>query len=221
MSKILIVGSDETFRSFLYQRLGDTYDVSDTGDAQEALAHGARSPARLHIAGLAGRGTERPELCHRLNSLSVTRSIPIFVTAGETGEDFKALCSTLGVNEFVDKFLDCNQLKGRLAATLKLKQPERRCERRVHLRVDVKLCGLDPHGDKFELQTKTEDLSASGFRCGLPIVLSKDAAVDVFLVTGGDRFAGRAKAVRAEQQAAPLGFYGFQFTERPSAWIVQ
>jgi DNA-binding response OmpR family regulator len=221
MSKILIVGSDETFRSFLSQRLGDTYDVSDTGDAQEALDMALEVRPDCILLDWKEGEQSGQELCHKLNSISVTRSIPIFVTAGETGEDFKALCSTQCVNEFVDKFLDCNQLKGRLAATLKLRQPERRCERRIKLRVDVKLCGPDPDGNKFELQTKTEDLSASGFRCGIPIVLSKDAAVDVFLITGGDRFAGRAKAVRAGQQIAPLEFYGFQFTEKPCAWILQ
>jgi DNA-binding response OmpR family regulator len=221
MSKILIVGSDETFRSFLCQKLGDTYDVSNTGDAQEALAMALEvRPDCILLDWKEGEHSGQ-ELCHRLNSLSVTRSIPVFVTAGEAGEDFKALCSTLGVQEFVDKFLDCDQLKDRLATTLKLKQPERRRERRVHLRVDVKLCGLDPEGKKFELQTKTEDLSASGFRCGLPIMLPKDAAVDVFLGTTGERFAGRARAVRAGQQIAPLEFYGFQFTEKPSGWIVQ
>src|ERR1700761_6137946 len=103
MSKILIVGSDETFRNFLSQKLQDTYEVSATSDPQEALAMVLEvRPDCILLDWKEGEQSSQ-ELCHRLNSLSVTKFIPIFVIAGETSDDLRALGTTLGVNGFVDK----------------------------------------------------------------------------------------------------------------------
>ena len=45
--------------------------------------------------------------------------------------------------------------------------------------------------------------------------------MEVFLVSGGETFVGRAKAVRREAAAAPWPRYGFQFVDKPENWVLR
>jgi response regulator RpfG family c-di-GMP phosphodiesterase len=156
-----------------------------------------------------------------LTSLSSTRSIPIFVITGEPAAKHKDLCIGLGAKEYFEKPTDFKQLKECLAATIKLKQPERRDGARVQLKVILKLRGVDVNGITFEVLTTTENVSANGFYCGLEVRLEKGSIVDVFHVTEGERFVERARVVRKAWQITPLEHYGFEFTRNSSNWVLR
>jgi DNA-binding response OmpR family regulator len=221
MSKILIVDDDEAMRGFLRERLADSYDVADTGNPEEALAMALSLKPDCILLDLMMPMLSGLELCQTLTSLSFTRSIPIFVITGEPATKYKDFCIGLGAKEYFEKPLNIEQLKERLATTLKLKHPERRRGARVQLKVILKLRGVDVNGTRFELLTTTENVSANGFYCGLGARLQKDISVEVFLVTGGGRFVGRARVVRTAWQITPVEHYGFEFTQKSSNWLLR
>jgi DNA-binding response OmpR family regulator len=220
MAKILIVEKDEALRQLLDQRLRDAYDISCTSDFDQVKEMALQYRPDCILLGI------EPELagmvlCQKLASVSSTRSIPILVMSEEPAANYADVCAGLDVKGYVEKPIDCTQLELHLIRTLSLRRPERRRETRIHLRVSVKLSGVDMNGAKFELRTMTDDVSAHGFSCGLPASLPRGTPVDVFLLADRGQFAGRAKVVRTGGEAVQLEHYGFQFFEKPSEWVIR
>jgi hypothetical protein len=90
------------------------------------------------------------------------------------------------------------------------------------MKLVLKLKGTDERGRSFEQLTTTENVSAGGFLCNLPVVLPPDARLDVFFSgSDTDRHAGTVRAVRQEASNSPWQRYGFQFVERSPEWIFQ
>ncbi len=221
VARILVVDDDEAFRNLVRLRLEDTYEIIDTGRAEDALALALEHKPGAVLLDLSMPALSGFELCQTLASLSYTRTIPILVISGAPAAKYKAFCQNLGAVEYLEKPVDFDELRARLAVALKTRQPERRAEASVRLRVILKLVGTDVHGKKFELLTTTDSVSASGFLCSCTAALRKDSVVEVFLVAGEERSVGRARAVSAEWLDTPLPRYGFRFLEKPSQWILQ
>src|SRR5258708_30899244 len=58
------------------------------------------------------------ELCQCLHTLSYTSRTPLFVVTGESAERYKTHCLNLGAREFIEKPVDFNLLRPKLAAQL-------------------------------------------------------------------------------------------------------
>ena len=69
--------------------------------------------------------------------------------------------------------------------------------------------------------TFSENVSMSAFFCGSIAKLAKDSIVEVFLMSGGEQFAGRARMVRSEAEDTPYPRYAFRFVERPAHWVIR
>lgn len=220
MPKLLIVEDDRAMRDLLRGHLEDEYEIIDTGDASEALALALQQKPDCVLLDLVMPKFSGFELCQTLASVSLTQLIPIFIISGEPAEKYKAFCQNLGAVEYFEKPVDFSRLKARLADVLKAKQPERRTEVRIRLRVVLRLEGTDTSGAKFEAVATTEDVSAGGFFCGCPAQLEKDSVVKVFL-SQEERYIGQARAVRFERRNTASPHYGFRFVEKPSRWILQ
>jgi response regulator RpfG family c-di-GMP phosphodiesterase len=162
------------------------------------------------------------ELCQSLHTLSYTSRIPIFIVSGESAAKYRDYVTGLGASGFFEKPVNFTELKNRLAQELQTQRPERRSHVRVRMKLVLKLKGTAERAGSFEQLTTTENVSAGGFLCGFPIVLSQDTVVEVFLSNAGqDRFVGRARAVRKEASDIQWPRYGFEFVERSAEWILQ
>jgi DNA-binding response OmpR family regulator len=221
MQKILIVDDDKSMRGLLKMRLSDTYTIIDTGDPEQVLGLVLEHKPDAILLDLMMPEFSGFELCQNLHSLSYTSRIPIFVISGESAAKYKAHCQSLGARTFIEKPVDFQDLKNKLAAELQGKQPERRAHVRVKLRVVIKLRGSDASGKTFEESTVTENVSAGGFLCVCLHDLVKDSMVDVYLAAEAERYAGRARVVRRESPHTPWQRYGFEFVERTSEWVLQ
>lgn len=221
MAKILIVDDDADMRNLHKLRLSDSYEVLDTEDPEEALGLALEHKPAAILLDLMMPRLSGFELCHTLHTLSYTSRIPIFVITGESAAKYKQHCEGLGATAFFEKPVDYKDLKKRLTDALQTNQPERRAHVRVKMRVVLKLRGTDNTGKTFDLSTVTENLSPGGFLAGCTAPLNQGDVVDVFVVADGERFAGRAKAVRCEARGAPWQRYGFQFLETTSEWVLQ
>jgi Response regulator receiver domain/PilZ domain len=122
---------------------------------------------------------------------------------------------------YFEKPIDFEALRTGIANLLRAAQPERRREVRVRLRVMLKLRGTDTNEKPFEEVSTTDNVSKSGFLCGCTALLKKDSLMEVFLISGGAQFVGKARVVRSENGDTPYPRYGFCFVERAGDWVLQ
>jgi len=222
MEKILVVDDDDAMRGLIKMRLSDTYETIDTGSPVQALELALEHKPRAILLDLMMPDCSGFELCQSLHNLSYTARIPIFVVTGESAARYKDYMSNLGAAGYFEKPIDFGKLKSRLASELQGRTQEQRKHVRVKMKLIVKLKGTDESQRSFEQLTATENVSAGGFLCPLPLTLPGDATLQVFLTGAGhDRYVGRAKVVRREAPDTPWQRYGFQFVERTAEWILQ
>jgi response regulator RpfG family c-di-GMP phosphodiesterase len=221
LRKILVIDDDHDVRGLHRARLSDTYEIVETGEPEQALSLALEHKPDAILLDLMMPKCSGFELCQTLHSLSYTSTIPILIVSGESGDQYKAHCESLGARGFFEKPVDYKQLKARLAAELQDTRPDRRAHVRVRMRVLLTLRGTDASGNKFETSVATDNVSAGGFLCSCTVPLLKDAVVDVFFTAPNERFAGRARLVRRESAGAPWQQYGFQFTELSNEWFLR
>jgi len=221
MDKLLIVDDEEAIRRLLRINLEDRYEILDTGVSGQALAMAMQSKPNAIILDLRMPNYSGFELCRTFKSMTSTQLIPIIIISGEAGATTKLFCKELGAAAYFDKPVDFDALRVSLANVLRAAQPERRSEMRVHLRVMLKLRGIDINEKPFEEVTATENLSKNTFFCGCTAPLKTESSVEVNLVNGGAKFVGKALVVRSEGCDTPYPRYAFRFVQKEGDWILQ
>jgi len=222
MQRILVVEDDELIRNVLRRHLGRDYEIIETGDATQALALALEKRPHCILLDLNLPELSGLELCNLFSDLSATRLIPIIVITGQPAAIYKEICEKLGAVDFIEKPLNFEDLKVRLAAALEKKRAEGRAQTRVRLSVSLRLRGANELGDKAELEVTTNEVSSNGFSCPSMASLAKDSLVEVFLTGGKEQhYVGRARVVRIEQPQTARQRYGFQFIEKTGQWIIQ
>jgi DNA-binding response OmpR family regulator len=219
--KILIVDDDDSMRGLLRARLSPNYEIIDTSDPAQALGLALQHKPDAVFLDLMMPQFSGFELCQSLRSVSYTSRIPIFVITGEAGTKYREHCEKLGATGYFEKPVNFTELRSTLAAAIESNKVERRAHVRVRMRLGLKLRGSDVSGSMFEELTETENVSAGGFLCNCKASLAKDATVAVLLVSGGERYVGRARVARQEAPGAPWQRYGFQFKEKNLEWVLQ
>jgi len=220
MEKLLIVDDEEAIRRLMRINLEDRYEIIDTGNPEQALALALQNKPNGILLDIRMPKYSGFELCQTFKSLTSTQLIPVIIISGEGGATTKKFCKELGATAYYEKPIDFDALRAGLASVLDAARPERRSEMRVHLRVTLKLRGIDIHENPFEELSATENVSHSGFLCGCIAQLKEDSEVEVFLVSGGTKLVGRARMVRSEWCDTPYPRYAFRFVEKPGDWIL-
>ncbi len=222
MEKILVVDDDDAMRGMIKMRLSDTYETIDTGNPIQALGLALEHKPRAILLDLMMPDCSGFELCQSFHNLSYTARIPIFVVTGESASKYREYMTTLGAAGYFEKPIDFAKLKSRLASELQIRPSERRTHVRVRMKLILKLKGMDVSQRSFEQLTSTENVSAGGFLCTLPLDLSLDSAFQVFLSgVGHEHYVGRVRVVRREAPDTPWQRYAFQFTEKTPEWVLQ
>jgi DNA-binding response OmpR family regulator len=222
VEKILVVDDDDAMRGMIKMRLSDTYETIDTGNPIQALGLALEHKPRAILLDLMMPDCSGFELCQSFHNLSYTARIPIFVVTGESASKYREYMTTLGAAGYFEKPIDFAKLKSRLASELQIRPSERRTHVRVRMKLILKLKGMDVSQRSFEQLTSTENVSAGGFLCTLPLDLSLDSAFQVFLSgVGHEHYVGRVRVVRREAPDTPWQRYAFQFTEKTPEWVLQ
>lgn len=221
MDKLLIVDDEEAIRRLLRINLADRYEILDTGNSDQALAMAMQGKPNAILLDLRMPNYSGFELCRTFKSMASTQLIPIIIISGEVGATTKLFCKELGATAYFEKPVDVDALRSGLERVLRVAQPDRRREVRVHLRVMLKLRGNDINEKSFEEMSNTENVSKSGFFCGCTALLKKDSTIEVYLVNGGTKFVGKARVVRSEGNDMPYPRYAFQFVQKEGDWILR
>src|SRR5262249_5427188 len=112
------------------------------------------------------------------------------------------------------------EIKNRLTYELEAPRPQRRAHVRIRMRTILKLRGADAQSNRFDELTATENVSAGGFLCNSTTPLDENAVVEVFLVSDGERYVGRARLAHKEDFVGAWKRYGFQFEEKTGEWVL-
>jgi DNA-binding response OmpR family regulator len=221
MDKLLIVDDEEAMRRLLRINLADRYEIVDTGNSEQALAMAMQGKPNAILLDLRMPNYSGFELCRTFKSMTSTQLIPLIIISGEAGATTKVFCKEIGATAYFEKPVDFDALRAGLEKVLHTAQTERRREVRVHLRVMLNLRGTDINGIPFEEISNTENVSKSGFLCGCMAPLNGDSTIDVYLVSGGTKYVGKARVVRSEARDTPYPRYAFQFVQKEGDWILQ
>jgi DNA-binding response OmpR family regulator len=221
MDKLLIVDDEEAMRRLLRINLADRYEIVDTGNSELALAMAMQGKPNAILLDLRMPNYSGFELCRTLKSMTSTQLVPIVIISGEAGATTKLFCKELGATAYFEKPIDFDALRAGLEKVLHAAQPERRSELRVRLQVMLKLQGTDINEKPFEEVSTTENVSKNAFLCGCTAQLKMESTVDVYLVKGGTKFAGKAHVVRSEGCDTPYPRYAFRFVQKEADWILQ
>ena len=220
MHTILIVDDDSAMLKLLSINLSDVYNVVAANDPEQVLGLALKHKPAAILLDLMMPKYSGFELCQCLHTLSYTSRTPLFVVTGESAERYKTHCLNLGAREFIEKPVDFDLLRTRLAAELQMELPERRAHVRVSLRVILTLKGVDTEGAAFEEITITENLCAGGFLCTSQLMLPTASVIEVYIGGSEGRLVGRARVTRKESPRTPWQKYAFQFQESTQEWVL-
>lgn len=221
MPRILVVEDDESMRGLIRDRLSDSFEVTDTGDATEALGLALASKPDCILVDLMMPRFSGLELCQTFASVSNTQTIPIFVITGQSADEHKEFCLNLGARDFFQKPLDFDKLKSSINNAINSPQNERRRDHRIRLKVILKLVGTSASGKRFDLLTSTEDVSSNGFLCKCSVDLEPGGVVEVFLLSrNSEVLVGRASMRHVQWPGTAWQNCGFGFVEKNASWVL-
>jgi len=221
MQRLLLVNHDDIARDRMRARLSDCFEVHEASDAEQAMAFAIEHKPNGIIIDFGMPKMSGIELCQSLRGISYTSRIPIFALVEKNGSAAHIPREDLGVTSFFEKPIDVEEIKNRLTYELEGQRPQRRAHVRIKMRTILKISGIDANGKHFDELTATENVSAGGFLCNSTTTLEEGAAVEVYLVSEGERRVGSARVARKEKFVGTWQRYGFQFEEKTSDWVVQ
>lgn len=221
MKTLLVVDDDDAVRRLMRVNLSDTYEIVDTGEPELALALALEHRPDAILLDLRMPAFDGFQLSQAFQTLCTTQSIPFFVVSGEAGASTKELCLRLGASGYFEKPVDFDALLATLDSVVQKQSAPKRTEVSVNLQVPLKLVGKDCGGQPFEVTSKTDGASITGFSCASSVHLDVGSAVQVYLLSGREEFAGKARVTRVDHEHKPFPRYSFRFVEKTEAWILQ
>lgn len=220
MKTLLVVDDDDAVRRMIRLNLGDHYEIVDTGEPELALALALEHRPDAILLDLRMPAFNGFQLSQTFRTLCTTQSIPFFVVSGEAGMETKERCMSLGAAGYFEKPVDFDALMSALENVVQKQPTVKRNDVGVNLRVPLKLLGHDCGGQAFEVTASTETASVSGFQCACSAHLDIGSAVQVLLLSGGEKLAGKARVTRTDHAHKPYSRYSFRFVETTADWVL-
>jgi len=221
MGRLLVVDDDAALRRLMRLELSDTYEVIDSGEAEQGLAIALESRPDAILLDLRMPKYSGYELLQTFTSFSHTQRIPVIVVSGEAGSQTKEHCKQLGAAGYFEKPIDFDALRLCLRQVAKPPNDPPRSEVRVRLRVPLRLRGVNDQGAQIEELAATENVSMSGFLCVCTGAFPINSNLAVFLTGPEDKYVGKARIVHSDSRGANLRRYGCVFTEKSGPWVLQ
>jgi two-component system cell cycle response regulator len=140
--RILLVEDRANSSDRIVAALRDLHDVDIEAHPQEALFHAAEHPYELIIVSLNLKDFDALRLCSQLRSLERTRSIPILLLADLDDRQRILRGLDLGVNDYIVRPIDRNELVARVRTQLRRKRYADSL--RDNVQAAIELAAFDP-----------------------------------------------------------------------------
>ena len=140
--RILLVDDRPSSSERIVQILGDQHVVAVEPDAQEALFKGAEENFDLAIVSLALGDYDPLRLCGQIRALERTRNLPLLLIADLEDRPRVLRGLDLGVNDYINRPLDRNELLARARTQLRQKRYADSLREKVQHSIELAL--VDP-----------------------------------------------------------------------------
>jgi two-component system, chemotaxis family, chemotaxis protein CheY len=221
MRKLLIVDDDDSLRRLMRLELSEAYEVTDSGEPEQGLAMALENRPDAILLDLRMPRYSGYDLLQTFTSFSRTQAIPVIIVSGEAGGQTKDHCKQLGAAGYFEKPLDYEALRAFLDKIATERRYVPRSEVRVRLHVPLKLEGTDSAGKSFEQLVTTADVSLSGFLCVSTAELATGSIVNVYIMSNGPSYVGKAKVVHSNSKGVSVWHSGCRFVEKTGSWVLQ
>lgn len=135
--KILLVDDRESSREGIVNYLKRAHDVTVEGDPQEALFKAAENDFDLALISLDSARHDGLRLCSQLRSLDRTRTLPILAMDGPDSEQRLMRALDLGVNDYILRPVDRNELLARVRTQIRRKRYTDRLRDNMQLTLEM------------------------------------------------------------------------------------
>ncbi|MDP6691390.1 MAG: PleD family two-component system response regulator [Alphaproteobacteria bacterium] len=144
VGRILVVEDREIYARNINQALDDRHTVSMATSADDAIAAARVGDVDLIIVSLSLQDTDGLRLCSHLRSMEESRQMPILILVDDTPDQMERLVRglDLGVNDYLIRPVDQNELMARCRTQLRRKKYEDRLRANYHL--SMTLAVTDP-----------------------------------------------------------------------------
>ncbi|MBT3778972.1 MAG: PleD family two-component system response regulator [Rhodospirillaceae bacterium] len=142
--RILVVEDREIYARNINQALEDNHTVTMAINADEAIEAAKTGNVDLIIVSLSLQETDGLRLCSHLRSMEESRQMPILILVDDTPDQMESLVRglDLGVNDYLIRPVDQNELIARCRTQLRRKKYEDRLRSNYHL--SMTLAVTDP-----------------------------------------------------------------------------
>ena len=120
-ANILVVDDNPSSYEKVVKLLSKKYNVSVSPDAQQALFNAAEDDVDTVIVSLALKNYDPLRFCSHLRSLERTRLLPIMAIADHGDDDRVIRALDLGVNDYIRRPIDPNEMMARVRSQVKRK----------------------------------------------------------------------------------------------------
>ena len=139
--QVLLVDGRASSQERIIKALKPIADVIAMSDPQAALFEAAETPVDLVIVNGSGEDYDPLRLCAQLRLLERTRLLPLLIVAETGDEDFVIRALDLGVNDYILRPIDPNELVARTLTQIKRKRYNDRL--RLSVRQTIELAVTD------------------------------------------------------------------------------
>ncbi len=139
--QVLLVDGRASSQERIIKALKPVADVIAMSDPQAALFEAAETPVDLVIVNGSGEDYDPLRLCAQLRLLERTRLLPLLIVAETGDEDFVIRALDLGVNDYILRPIDPNELVARTLTQIKRKRYNDRL--RLSVRQTIELAVTD------------------------------------------------------------------------------
>lgn len=112
--KILVVEDEESMRSFLYEGLGEEYQVIIAEDGQEGFSMAVDEHPDLIIADIHMPHKSGLDMLKDIRSNKSLMNIPVIILTGQTSSDDRVVAYKAAANDFISKPFKLEELKVRI-----------------------------------------------------------------------------------------------------------
>ncbi|HEX3432385.1 MAG TPA: PleD family two-component system response regulator [Rhizomicrobium sp.] len=165
--KILLIEDRPDTANLFGAALGQAHALTHLERFEEALTCARAGDFDLIVISLSLRGFDGLRLCSQLRSLPEVRNVPIVVLVGEGDKRKLNQALEMGVNDYLSRPVDKNELVARVRTQLRKKRYADKLKQNMHISVEMavtdQLTGLhNRHYMARHLETQLSGLAVSG-----------------------------------------------------------
>ncbi|MBL4906590.1 MAG: PleD family two-component system response regulator [Sneathiella sp.] len=135
--RILVIDDNKFSADQLLQAYGDKYDVTVEGDMEEAQVLARGGDFDLAVVSMNAQGFDPLRFCSRIRTFEETRQLPILTLVEESDSDRLVKGLELGVNDYVMRPIDNNELIVRTKTQVLRKQYQDRLRHNYHRSMEL------------------------------------------------------------------------------------